>query len=43
MNIYVPVFLNQCFISLDIYSGAKLLDHMVILFLVFGGTSMCFP
>ena len=29
--------------SLDIYPGVALLDHMVVLFLAFGGPPYCFP
>ena len=37
------IFLNSCFLFFsDIYPGVKLLDHMVVLFLVFQGTSILF-
>ena len=38
MYLFTLVFL----LFLDIYPGVELLDHMVVLFLVFCGTSMLF-
>ena len=35
--------INFFFISPGIYLGMELLDHMVVLFLVFWGTSNCVP
>ena len=34
--------LSKCFFSSDIHPGVKLLDHMVVLFLVFWGNSILF-
>ena len=36
------VFSNQCFCFLWLYTGVEMLDHMVVLLLIFQGTSILF-